>query len=102
MLIYDINSFPDDLDISVWYNLFEKGLAVYDSKKGMPPFISEDTGLALIDIREMTSTDILKVSDKIVEINKELALKNEKEMTVIRENNLKLINYLKFINENIN
>ena len=99
MLVYDINSFPDDLDISVWYNLFEKGLAVYDSKKGIEPFQFDQEGLSLIDISEMTQDDMIKIGNHIAEINEEYHQRDVEANSKIIENNKKLVEYLKSINK---
>jgi hypothetical protein len=98
MLIYDINSFPDDLDISVWYGLFEKGLAVYDSHKGVVPFQFDHPELSLIDIRELSASDLVNITEHISKMNEEYKKLNDADLNKIRENNKKLIEYLKSIN----
>jgi hypothetical protein len=98
MLIYDINSFPDDLDISIWYGLFEKGLAVYDSHKGVVPFQFDQEALSLIDIREMSANDLISIQEYINKMNEEYKKLNDADLNKIRENNKKLIEYLKSIN----
>jgi hypothetical protein len=98
MIIYDVNSFPDGVDISIWYSLFEKGLAIYDSLRGEKPFIL-DGELSLVDIRNMTPMDMDKVSEYLVAINEKYAKENEMNVSVVRENNRKLVEYLKKIND---
>lgn len=98
MIIYDVNSFPKGIDINVWYGLFEKGLAVYDSERGEVPFAIDEDKVALIDIYNMSKEDLVKISQKVDEINKEYNEMQKTEILAVKENNRKLVEYLKSIN----
>ena len=99
MLVYDINAFPSDVDINIWYELFLKGLAIYDSSRGVKPFRYDNTGLSLVDIREMTDKDMLVMSQYLNDINEKYEKEGLAERNRVMENNKKLINYLKTIND---
>ena len=99
MLVYDVNAFPADVDINIWYELFLKGLAIYDSTRGEKPFEYEKPELSLIDIREMTDKDMLILASYLEDINKRYEEEGIAERNKVLENNKKLINYLKTIND---
>ena len=105
MILFDISSLPKGVDINVWYSLYEKGLCIYDSKgetgtfevKNIPQKI-DDTGIALIDIRSMSTADRTLLTNSINEILDEKHKETEEVNNTIRENNRQLIQYLKSIN----
>ena len=99
MLVYDVNAFPADVDINVWYELFLKGLAIYDSQRGEKPFQYDKPDLSLVDIRDMSQKDMLIVSQYLDEVNKRYEEEGLAERNKVMENNKKLINYLKTIND---
>ncbi len=44
-LEYDINSQPDGIDMDEWYHIvYELGIVLYDSNKGMKPQLLEGNG----------------------------------------------------------
>jgi hypothetical protein len=99
MLLYDVNSFPEGIDLSVWYDLFQKGLAVYDSKRGVEPFKYDAEDLVLIDINSLSNDDLNIVAKKVDEVTNEFNKKTKDEMDKVLENNRKLVEYLKSINK---
>ena len=98
MLLYDINSFPEGIDISVWYDLFQKGLAVYDSKRGVEPFKYDADDLSLIDVNSLSANDLNTVAKKIDEVTTEFNKKTKDDMDKVLENNRRLVEYLKTLN----
>ena len=99
MLIYDVNSFPNGVDINIWYSLYEKGLVIYDSLSGGEPHSIDSPDLSLIDVNHMTREDINSLTEAINGLNDEYATEQKEVNEVIKNNNRKLIEYLKSINE---
>jgi hypothetical protein len=99
MILFDIQSLPKGVDINVWYNLYEKGLLVYDSTltKSKPVKVEQDT-IALIDINSMSTADRTLLTNSINEILDEKHKEQDNINATVRENNRQLIEYLKNIN----
>ena len=99
MILFDICSLPKGVDINVWYSLYEKGLCIYDSTmKGIVPEKIEADSISFIDINSMSVADRTALTNSINEIMEEKHKETENTNKTIRENNSKLIEYLKNIN----
>jgi hypothetical protein len=99
MLIYDIQSFPSGLTIDAWLSLYDKGIVIYDSHIGESPITNNDTRLSLIDINSISSEDLAFLSEVVNDILKEDNDRNKENLKIFRDNNQKLITYLKSIND---
>jgi hypothetical protein len=98
MLIFDINSFPKGLNLSVWMEMHNKGIALYDSLSGKEPLKIDDQELSLIDINTVDNEELQKISDFVEAKLKEDNLQKIESVKTLRENNKKLIDYLKRVN----
>ena len=99
MILFDICSLPKGVDINVWYSLYEKGLCIYDSKiNGIKPEKIEADSVSFIDIGNMSIEERATLTNTINEISEEKHKEEEKVNNTVRENNRKLIEYLKNIN----
>ena len=99
MILFDITSLPKGVDINVWYSLYEKGLCIYDSTgTGLQPIKIDADSVSFIDINSMSTADRTTLTNSINEILAEKHKETEEVNNTIRENNNKLIDYLRNIN----
>jgi len=100
MIIYDISLMPIGLLPEIWHQLSKEGILLYDSTlKGNSPFKTEADNISLIDINNMTDEAIGLLSDYINRQNEKLDAIQSENNRIAQENNLKLIAYLKKIND---
>lgn len=99
MLIFDINSFPEGLNFSVWLDFIHQKILLYDSRIGETPLKYDDDEISLIDINTMDNDELQKVSDLVEKKLKEDNENRIESTKTLRENNQKLINYLKKVND---
>ena len=99
MILFDILSLPKGVDINVWYDLYEKGLCIYESKNGIGPVKVDDALIALIDMNNMTTQDKIEVNRVVNEINDDNHKRMYEHNSIIRENNKNLVKYLQSINK---
>lgn len=99
MILFDIHSLPNGVDINVWYSLYEKGLCIYDSLgAGLKPEKVEADGVAFIDINSMDPAERTLMTNAINAILDDRHKKQDEINATVRENNKQLIEYLKNIN----
>lgn len=98
MLIFDINSFPKGLQFNIWLDFYNKGIVIYDSTIGNGPIKYDDNELSLIDINTVNNEELQKISDFVEAKLKEDSMERIESVKTLRENNKKLIDYLKKIN----
>jgi hypothetical protein len=100
MIIYDIALMPVGLRPDIWHQLSHEGILLYDSTlTGNIPFKTEPDNVSLIDISSMTPDSIKILTDYINKENEELDVRQSEGYKIARENNDKLISYLKKIND---
>ena len=100
MLIYDIHSFPAGLTVDAWLDLYNKGIVIFDSHlNGAVPLKYDNEQLHLIDISSIDPDDLKFVMSIAAEIIKEDDETRKRQREIFRENNQKLIQYLKSIND---
>ena len=100
MIIYDITLMPVGLRPDIWHQLSKEGIVIYDSTlTGNMPFKTEADSISLIDISSMTDEAIGLLSDYINKENDKLDASQSEANKIAQENNLKLIAYLKKIND---
>jgi len=102
MILFDINSFPDGLDLSVWMDLIDKNIMLFDSKNNSEiPFIAgkDADKVSFIDINSMTEKDLEEIAIYLKNRNTEDQEKAKIQLETARINNEKLIKYLHNINE---
>jgi len=100
MILFDINSFPSGIDGPSWFDLYNKGICIYDSKlHGNAPVEIDNKSVGLIDISLLTAEQELLLAKAINSLNSEFEEKNNKEIELLKENNQKLITYLTKIND---
>lgn len=108
MILFDIRSMVDGLDIKAWYELMHKeNICLYDSKAGpdkpLPPFAVDDKVnsdyVVLIDVRTMTDEELKVLNEAVTNIAKDRYEQNEEARMILRQNNERLIKYLKNIND---
>lgn len=101
MVFYDVSSFPPYIDINTWLSLYKEGLVLFDGKSGSVPFKFDDDRISLIDISELSSGEIEEIGEAIEKANRKSIRDDRDEQTAIRENNERLVKYLKSINDGI-
>ena len=100
MIIYDITLMPVGLRPDIWHQLSKEGIVIYDSTlTGNMPFKTEADSISLIDISSMGEEGIKLLSDYINKENDKLDASQSEANKIAQENNLKLIAYLKKIND---
>jgi len=100
MIIYDISLMPVGLRPDIWHQLSQEGIVLYDSTlTGNVPFKTDTDSISLIDIGSMTEEGIKLLSDYINKENDKLDADQSEANNIARENNTKLIAYLKKIND---
>jgi len=99
MLIFDINSIPKGLSIGSWFELYFENIVMYDSNTGSIPFKIDDNNLSLINIHTMDDGEISVLASAVEKILKDSKDEAEENARVFRENNEKLIKYLRSIND---
>lgn len=97
MVLFDINALPDGIDIYAWLELAIAGYCLYDAKNGIEPVIT-DHKIALYDIDKMSDQETAKVNLLIKDIIEKRMGIDKDTMDIVRENNRKLIEYLKEVN----
>jgi hypothetical protein len=109
MILFDISSVPEGLNIESWFELLSKyKICLYDSfanadKKPIPPFVVDDKinseYVTIIDVKTMTDKEIDILNNAIIEMNNERVVQNEEAKMLLRQNNERLVQYLKSIND---
>jgi len=102
MILFDIKSFPDGLDLAAWMDLIDKNIVLYDStNKGEIPFVpgKDIDKVSFIDIENMTERDLKEIALYLSNRNAEDQEKAKTQIEIARINNEKLIKYLRDINE---
>ena len=103
MILFDIKSFPNGLDLAAWIDLIERSnIALFDSEnKGEIPFVSgrETDNISFIDIGNMTERDLKEIALYLNNRNTEDQEKAKQQIEIARVNNEKLIKYLRELNE---
>ena len=102
MIIYDINLLPKGLDPQIWHQLSKEGILLYDSiLSGNMPFKTEPDDISLVDISNMTPSDIKILTDYMNKENDIMEARQLEGYKIAQENNNKFIAYLKKINEDV-
>lgn len=100
MILFDINSFPAGLDGPTWFDLYNKGIVIFDSHlNGLAPVNIDNASVALVDISNMSAEDTFNLGKAINDLNDKYNKEQEVANHIAFENNKKLITYLKKIND---
>jgi len=99
MITYDINSLPKGLDLNTWFAIFKENVAIYDSLRGMPPQYYGEGKMAIIDIHDMTETEIETIALAAERIINQREEAGEYVRNVIRENNERFVRYMRLLND---
>jgi hypothetical protein len=99
MITYDINSLPHGLDLNTWFAIFKENVAIYDSTLGAAPMYYGDGKMAIIDIHDMTETEIETIAQAAEKIINQREEAGEYVRNVIRENNERFVRYMRLLND---
>lgn len=98
MILFDINAIPEGMDVYTWFDLLKEKYCLYDGKLGEKPVIVDNSTIALYEVNSMSDQEIVKAKTLIDEIIARRKGVDPDIVDVVNENNKKLIQYLREIN----
>ena len=99
MILFDIASIPSGLDIETWYDFYKNDVLLYDSEIGYVPFRVNDDKIKMIDISDMSDINFSTLQIALDKMRERRDNETNEARKIAQENSIKLVNYLKALNE---